>query len=337
MLRALALFTLLQRTLSDNHVPLTTNSCIDWTESQLVQSNPNFIPAEDAYVNMVASFIAASCMDDEGIPSECDIGIGDGTVSSAYIEECKRNGGQMWSYTFSPLCGDINSSSQTSVSNILVCASSGCDGAGVANLYQNDKLTRDFTEAGFVCGGATYDLKKVPSYSLDPSECQGFTKAHLYDPNPDLQPAEDAYIAMASSVLQANCIDRETNGTKDCEIGLGSGTDADVYATECFKNGGKLWSHKYSALCDSTTSSVENLLFCASASCDDLGVGNLIPKRSILEPFTNAGHTCGHGTSDVKEAVYVPYEKGDKTSGGSNSFTSFWTVFVALIATFLAY
>lgn len=142
----------------------------------------------------------------------------------------------------------------------------------------------------------------VVSGQVSQPQCHEWTQMHLYDTNPAMQPAEDAYVAMVAATLETNCMD--ANGPKECGLGLGPSNAGNVYAAECTKNGGKMWTYTLHPLCGdiSSTSQTEvtGVLVCASASCEDIGVQNLIPNWGFYAPFDEAGYSCGSGTSSLE-------------------------------------
>lgn len=162
-------------------------------------------------------------------------------------------------------------------------------------------------------------LPLAVSGQVSQPECREWTQMHLYDTNPALQPAEDAYVAHVASFLETNCMD--ANGPKECRLGLGPGTFGDDYAAECTKNGGKMWTYTLHPLCGDITSTSQTeltgVLVCASASCEEIEVANLIPNWEFFTPFHEAGYSCGSGTSSLAP---VP-----TTTGNSQPECQPWT------------
>lgn len=315
--------------------------CKPWTKLHLFDTNPNLQPAEDAYVAMVAGTLEANCLDDSG-PKECKLGLGQSDVGDAYTMECTKMGGKMWTYTLSPLCGDITSTDQTELKGVLQCASASCVSIGAANLIPQQGFYTPFTEAGYTCATGTNDLAQVETAALQSQpECYNFTQIHLYDTNPALQPAESAYFLEVATVMETNCLTGdEFTGCGD--VSMGESTTGDAYIAECHKNGGHVWSYTVSPLCGTfggsdAAGTVSGVLACASASCESVGAQNLIPPTEVIYiPFSDRGYSCATSTNDLKK-VSVPSTTVDDDSAGqppSSAIRNFlsWMPLVGMLA-----
>ena len=134
-------------------------------------------------------------------------------------------------------------------------------------------------------------------------ECKEWTQTQCFDANPSLEPAEDAYIKMVAGVIEANCLN-DNNELKSCDVRLGDSDIGSTFAHECTKTGGVMWQYDYSPKCGDThvSQTAKPVLVCASSQCSTIGVQNLIPAPGMLDPLVEAGHTCGTGTMNLKEA-----------------------------------
>eukprot|EP00797_Seminavis_robusta_P032776 Sro741_g195750.2 (90) ;mRNA; r:32440-32709 len=85
-------------------------------------------------------------------------------------------------------------------------------------------------------------MKDYPSSeSASQPECYNWTQAQLFDWNPDLKPAEDAYLEMVALKMGAECLDTATSPAtaKACDITLSEDDAATKkYKEECEKVGG---------------------------------------------------------------------------------------------------
>ena len=145
-------------------------------------------------------------------------------------------------------------------------------------------------------------------------ECKQWTQTQLYDQNPFLQPAEDAYVDLVAGTVNANCMDGGGN-LRSCDVGMGESTVGTAYSMECTETGGIMWQYDYSPKCGENNIKqwIKPLLVCASPQCTSVGVQNLIPAPGFLDPLVEAGHTCGTGTRNLKQ---VP----NQSSGGRVAF-----------------
>lgn len=92
----------------------------------------------------------------------CDIGLGESTLGTIFLQECTKTGGVVWQYDYSPMCDTTVSQL---VKPVMACASSQCTGIGVINLIPAPGLLDPLTGAGYTCGTGTRLLKKVPTTS----------------------------------------------------------------------------------------------------------------------------------------------------------------------------
>lgn len=301
--------------------------CYNWTQLHLFDPNPNLKPAEGDYVESAAASIYANCADDNGVPKKCDMGLGGSTTTgTAYTNECTKNGGRMWTYTFHPLCGDITSTNDAVVDGVLVCATASCVDIGVSNLIPQKGLLDPFVDDNYTCGKGTSNLKQVPVPDMNSQpECYNWTQLHLFDTNPNMKPAEDAYLDLVADTLGSNCIDSATNTTKSCSIGLGPSDIGNEYIEECTKYGGKIWMYDLKPQCgsDYPDMSLTGVLVCASASCVEVGVVNLYPRQEEMYiHFDAIGVGCGSASSNLR---------GGYSSGRRQSAEYFVAVVVTMV------
>mmetsp|Transcript_42014 Transcript_42014/g.51167 ORF Transcript_42014/g.51167 Transcript_42014/m.51167 type:complete len:186 (+) Transcript_42014:3-560(+) len=133
-------------------------------------------------------------------------------------------------------------------------------------------------------------------------ECVAWTNA-TYAKNEALILADENYTEFVKGAIEANCIDHEADPKKlkACNIGIGGGSISDAYSLECEKADGRMWKYDYYPKCSNSVSqTITNMVFCASSNCTGLGVVNLIPDPSFLDPFTKLNYTCGTGFANVQ-------------------------------------
>ncbi|CAB9515831.1 expressed unknown protein [Seminavis robusta] len=216
--------------------------CANWTKPIYFYNDPALQSADYDYLFAVITTIEADCFDADGVPTPCSLEIAsDLPEAPAYETECYKGGGRIWTYTYHPLCGDGASSSDYSVKPVLICASASCSSNGVSNLIPQQEL-RELKN--YSCGSGVNDLemKDYPSSeSASQPECYNWTQAQLFDWNPDLKPAEDAYLEMVALKMGAECLDTATSPAtaKACDITLSEDDAATKkYKEECEKVGG---------------------------------------------------------------------------------------------------
>jgi len=134
-------------------------------------------------------------------------------------------------------------------------------------------------------------------------ECQNYTDV-VFDANPAIEPAEEAYIAGVAGAMGSNCINLGDGTLKSCDISYGQSTDGDKYASECMAGNGIIWYYDFQPLCNSSVSqTMRNVAVCASKDCLDIGVSNLVPDSGLLAPFEELIYTCGTGSSNLRSAA----------------------------------
>ena len=154
----------------------------------------------------------------------------------------------------------------------------------------------------------SFSLLSIPAAAQGTIGSQGCPNAtqEVFDANPNLGPAEEAYIAEVAGVLKANCL--SGIDLKECNIALGPSDSGDTYAEECTTFGGKMWKYDYSPLCNESDVSmgITGVLVCASANCTSGGAQILIPDPGLLDPYDAVNYTCGTAVSNFREYSSAP-------------------------------
>lgn len=134
-------------------------------------------------------------------------------------------------------------------------------------------------------------------------ECNEWTQSQLFENNTELQVAEEEYFDTVASTLDAGCFN-DDDTLKKCQLDMDEdSSESQLYIDECTTKGGNIWSYTFQPSCadnDDLTHEVEDVLVCASSDCVDIGVSNLIPEDSFLDPFVARNYTCGKGFSSLK-------------------------------------
>ncbi|CAB9501192.1 expressed unknown protein [Seminavis robusta] len=290
--------------------------CRNWTKP-IYDYNRALQPAEDAYLSAMIAKIEDGCFDANGVAIPCSIESASNIPEAAtYETECYNGGGRIWTYTYSPLCGDVSSTSETSVKPVLVCASASCASVGASNLVPQSEL-KELKNNSCASGVTDLEMKDPPELvnegnGISQPECYNWTQAQLFDTNPNMKPAEDAYLEMVALKMQAECIDTASNTAKACDIDLSEDHEtAKSYKEECEKGGGVVISYTLNPKCDpggQPEMKVAPMLVCSSASCYTEGQANLYPRQEETYKYMDeAGINCGSGipTSET-EVVSTP-------------------------------